>query len=337
MTSSLKIGIAGLAVVGVGLGAYLVNSGLKGDKAEKASESVKLASSESEQAPAVLATEEPKPAPSMEQISVPSIQETPVASTDNHTGQAGSPAPLGVRESRQDTERTWRPRPLETSEAQPVIPAPPVLPAAVDAADPAGSSEPAPSADQAPISPAPVSTLSDTERMSLQEPSTATQPAKADLAAKTASAASEKMTIHVVQPGDTFSALAVKYLGSHKHVKLIEKANPKINPNRLYVGTKLKIPAAPEASKTVAVSVANDSAAAGEPKAKPVKAPPVDPAKAYTVKPGDSWSSLSTRFLGDPNWTVLYEYNKERFPPNVRTLQPGMVIEIPTKGELERH
>lgn len=330
MTSSLKLGIAGLAVVGIGLGAYLVNSGLKGDKAQKASEPVKLASTDNGQTPAAPAMEEPKAAPAMQPVSAAPAPTTPVASTDDHTGHAASPAPLGVH-STQDTERTWRPKPLETSEAQPTTPAP-VSPTA-DVADLGRTEEPAPSPSPATAAPSP---SPDAGRMTLQEQSAATQPAKTDqAAAKPANAAPEKMTIHVVQAGDTFSGLAAKYLGSPKRVNLIEKANPKINPNRLYVGTKLKIPAAPEAPKAAPADNASGGAAAGEQKAKTVKAPPVDPAKAYTVKPGDSWASLASQHLGgDSNWTVLYEYNKERFPANARTLQPGMVIEIPSKAEV---
>ena len=338
MTATVRFCIIGLVLVGVGLGAYFINDGLKSDQpAPKDSQSAPLANADSGQTPGRFGIVEPEAGPAMEPAMVPPVQPAAVAGADHNTGQEASPAPLGVREDRADTERSWRPRPLETSEARPSVPS--TLPAGLAGHAPAGELAPTRlDADQLTAGPASASPGSRSDQMSLREQPEAARPEKADAVKPAAAApeAAQKMTIHVVKPGETFTALAIKYLGHAKHVKLIEKANPRINPNRLYVGTKLKIPAAPEAPKATPTDVSGSTAqasATGQRKTAP-KAPPVDPAKAYTVQPGDSWAKLAADHLGDSNWTVLYEYNKERFPANNRTLHPGMVIEIPSKSEL---
>jgi nucleoid-associated protein YgaU len=175
--------------------------------------------------------------------------------------------------------------------------------------------------------------VANSERMGLTTPS----PAGGTDATKVASATpatpeKEKTTIHTVQKGETLSSIAAKYMGNARYATAIAKANPNIHPNRISVGAKLKIPAvqapttAPAGTgSTTVVSKVNPSKS----EVKPL--PPVDPSRAYTVKTNDSWTALSKKFLGHDNWTILYEYNKERFPRNSRALKPGMLLEIPPK------
>lgn len=341
MTSALKFGVLGLGAVGIGIGAYLVNLGVKGNNAPT-TPTTPVASANNPENPAAEAGQESLQAPSLQPV-LPEQDAASgsLASTEANTDRAASPAPLGVGDAADDTERSWRPRPLETSEAYiPPIPREEVLSDLAQTATPAESTSAVDTPTLAPVMPSSVTEIG-TARMALREQPTTTQPADAGRAGETvarvpetAQPAAENMIIHVVEPGDTFSALAVKYLGGARYVKRIAEANPKIDPNRLYVGTKLKIPVAPEQPKAgetagTAQPVASIvSVAAARPQTAP---PPVDPARAYTIKPGDSWSALARQFLGNGNeWTRLYEYNKERFP-NSRTLHPGMVIEIPPR------
>ncbi|HRR84798.1 MAG TPA: LysM peptidoglycan-binding domain-containing protein [Phycisphaerae bacterium] len=161
---------------------------------------------------------------------------------------------------------------------------------------------------------------------------------------------------HVIQPGDTFSGLAVKYFGHAKHADLIQNANPDRDPRKLRPGMKIVIPPNPDAVSGSAVAPSPAPSAVPSPTpsplrtgAEPAKTPdlslmlsarrlpspePAAAERAYTVKAGDSWESLAKRFMGTTNWTELFEHNKERLRGDRRNLRPGLVIELPEGANL---
>ncbi len=150
------------------------------------------------------------------------------------------------------------------------------------------------------------------------------------------------MTIHQIKSGDTFSGLAIQYFGHAKYTSLISKANPDLDPRRLQLGAKVKIPAPPIASATTRPATGDSTAVMASPSpltgpavpgraAVREQAPPVPADRAYTVKPGEGWSELAARFLGDgTRWPELYELNRERVARDPHGLQAGAVIEVPT-------
>jgi len=79
---------------------------------------------------------------------------------------------------------------------------------------------------------------------------------------------------HVIVKGDTFATLATKY---HVSVNAIKQANPNLNPNRLKIGDKVKIPAA----------TATPSAQPG------AAAPAASEGKTYKVKSGDNLTKIA--------------------------------------------
>ena len=342
MTSSIKISLIGIALAGVGAGAYYVkhHSKTENTSISKVDDSTKLVSHDGGK------VDEGKSVDDSKAVTPPSSVAPPVDANSEHVA---SPASPGLRDTRDDTERSWRPRPTETTEALPPISTPLTEPPAHTLDKPLGNDASTPVAAEPSAPPATVTeTLVKPVTPATPEPARVIPPPPAgrismDPATQPSSvppkttagtpAAPQKMTVHVVQAGDTFSSLASKYLGSVKYANLIAKANPKISPNKLYVGAKLNIPAAPPVAdnKTASKPDATTTDKAKTDKAK-VTAPPVDPARAYTIKRGDKWEDLGKRFMGDKaSWTVLYEMNRERFPGNSRTLQPGMVIEVPPK------
>ncbi|MCL2330042.1 MAG: LysM peptidoglycan-binding domain-containing protein, partial [Phycisphaerae bacterium] len=159
---------------------------------------------------------------------------------------------------------------------------------------------------------------------------------------KSATAAATTATtgprIHVVEKGDTYYSLAVKYLGHGKYAKLIQEANPGRDGSKIHIGQKIKIPDLPNESagtsgtdKVGSDKTAGKTAATGT-KGKEIKEtlPPIDPSRAYTVQPGDGWRSMARRFLSrEEDYPKLYELNKERVNSNPDLLRPGMVIELP--------
>lgn len=246
----------------------------------------------------------------------------PAAPTDSVA--AGSPAPVAGPDSQ---ERSIRPRPIEAS---------PPTPPTSERLGLSDSSEIHPSGPSVPPAPAvtmapPPAELPHSVTSESPSPKAAPAPVIGPMPAPTAAApagpapaekAAEK--IHVVQTGDTFNSMAQKYYGSTRHARLIATANPNIDPRRLHVGAKIKIPPAPAASP------------AGDSTTKPsatTAAPPVPPERAYTVKAGESWNDLGKRFLGSGSrWVEIYELNKERVPRNINTLPAGTVLELPAEA-----
>ena len=126
---------------------------------------------------------------------------------------------------------------------------------------------------------------------------------------------------HRIQPGDTFSALAERYYGSAKLTRFLIDSNPQISdPNRLRVGTIVKIPPRPS-DETL-----QRTASAPKPSATPVEGG----RQTYRVKPGDSLYAIARDVLGDPaRWKELFELNKELVHGDPSRLQVGQVIVLP--------
>jgi len=161
---------------------------------------------------------------------------------------------------------------------------------------------------------------------------------------------------HVIQPGDSFSKLAVKYYGHAKYTDLIQNANPDTDPRKLLPGKKIVIPPNPDAASGSAVVPSPVPSVTPSPAPSPLhtgaepartpdlsrmlsarRLPSPEPAaaeRAYTVKAGDNWETLSKRFMGTANWTELFEHNKERLKGDRRNLRPGLVIELPESANL---
>jgi nucleoid-associated protein YgaU len=153
--------------------------------------------------------------------------------------------------------------------------------------------------------------------------------------------------MHVVRKGDTYTSLAIKYLGDAKYYKLIAKANPGREANRLYIGSKLNIPAAVTSSTpavaanaksgdTSAADKKADAATRNRPSTKAKEViPPPDPSRAYVVQQGDNWQSIARKFLGKSECDAeLYELNKERIGGDPNLLRSGLVIELPARAKM---
>lgn len=126
---------------------------------------------------------------------------------------------------------------------------------------------------------------------------------------------------HRVQPGDTFSSLAERYYGSAKLTGFLIASNPHISdPNRLRVGTVVKIPPRPsDETLQRATSTAKPSATSAE-----------GERRTYSVQSGDSFYAIARDVLGDPaRWKELFDLNKELVHGDPTRLQVGQVVVLP--------
>lgn len=122
-------------------------------------------------------------------------------------------------------------------------------------------------------------------------------------------------TMYTVQPGDTFSSIANKHYKDETRWFDIAQANPSVDPARLRVGQELRLPAIQFLAKHE----------------EPVPPGPTG-VKTYTIRPGDSLSTVAEKFYDDPTlWRVIYNYNHKVIGDNPNAIQAGMTLRVPPR------
>lgn len=123
---------------------------------------------------------------------------------------------------------------------------------------------------------------------------------------------------HRVQPGDTFSQLAVRYYGSAGFTQFLIGANPQAgDPNRLAIGTIISIPPRPAPTESATARASNQPGRTSS-------------SRTYTVRSGDSFYAIARDVLGDASrWRELYELNKKLVGGDPKSLQVGHVLQLP--------
>lgn len=125
-----------------------------------------------------------------------------------------------------------------------------------------------------------------------------------------------------VQSGDTLTSIAQKKYGDSKHVAVILKANPSLDPKRLKIGQKLILPPLNKPAPTgplVAPAPPSDGGAVVT----------VGGQSTYTVKGGDSFWTISEKVYGNGKYVNLI---KEANPKvDSGSLKVGQVLVIPPK------
>ena len=129
---------------------------------------------------------------------------------------------------------------------------------------------------------------------------------------------------HTVAPGETLNLIAQRYFGSASAWKRIADANPNVNPDRLSIGTKLRIPV-----EGAQVKAAARTQTPVEASVVPAAAPaPATPEK-YRIETGDTLCRIAEKFLGNANrYREIVEINPGLEPDR---LFVGQEIRIPAR------
>ena len=130
---------------------------------------------------------------------------------------------------------------------------------------------------------------------------------------------------YTVKPDDTMWTIAQQWLGDANRWVAIARANPAINPDRLRVGQRLRLP----------------PVRGGVPAALP---PPqrTDPTTArraadrratlHTVRSGDTLTGIAERYYRQAdNWRLIYEHNRATIGRNPDRLKVGTRLQIPER------
>lgn len=136
---------------------------------------------------------------------------------------------------------------------------------------------------------------------------------------------------YVIKPGDRLIDIAEYEYDDGDLWKAIKAANPKLDENRLLVGTTIELPSRAEAETLM--RAASEAAAPRPPTEGP---PPVRPAAnstatTYVVGHGDTLIKIARNTLGDEErWREIYELNRDKLEsPDV--IQLGMKLKLPPK------
>ena len=186
--------------------------------------------------------------------------------------------------------------------------------------------EPTPAQPAATVQPPPVETQPNVPVVSGP---VANQPVSLPGSIKKSSAANPTTVIppppptsdYIVKSGDTMSSIAEDWFGDPNKWSLIAKENPNIDPARLSVGQKLRLPSKDAKPATTATVVKE-----------PTPSSPSG-ASTYTVRSGDTLAKIAREQLGDvAKWKAIYDANKRAIGSDPAALKPGMKLKLPPKS-----
>ena len=132
---------------------------------------------------------------------------------------------------------------------------------------------------------------------------------------------------HTVKPGESFWTIAHQHLGSGAKHRLIEAANPNINPSALRAGMTVVIP-------EVAAAKPDTGRVTGQPA--PGGSPAAPSSDDYVVKEGDRFDSIVRTKYGDLSRRAeILALNQKQLNGNPNLLRPKMVLKLPAADKLK--
>ncbi len=142
-------------------------------------------------------------------------------------------------------------------------------------------------------------------------------------------------TTYVVKKGDSFESISKSIYGTTTKWKDIAKANPTVDPTRMKIGAKLRIPAAGasisnETAMASAATKPSSSASSSKSTTKTASAASATNGGTHVVAKGDTFSSLARSYYGDSKfWKAIAKANPKI---SEKSLAIGTKLAIPPKS-----
>lgn len=132
------------------------------------------------------------------------------------------------------------------------------------------------------------------------------------------------MTTYTIQRGDTLGRIAARFYGDPRKYPIIQRANNISNPNRIWIGQVLVIPASEDSASSKPVP---STPTPTTPAPTPTPVPTVSPMPApSSTSSADASKKPSIRWVGSPH------FNNRRRPDDIT----GIVIHATANSSLER-
>jgi len=138
---------------------------------------------------------------------------------------------------------------------------------------------------------------------------------------------------YTIIEGDTFTSIAEEYFGDRRKVVLISAANPNVDPARLAIGQRIRLPA--QDTSLPASATSSESATPTTPVAPIVTEPTGTAAGRYTIQKGDTLASIADRFYGtkaESAWRRIFEANRTTIGDDPSRLRIGAALVIPPRS-----
>jgi len=145
---------------------------------------------------------------------------------------------------------------------------------------------------------------------------------------------------HVVAKGETMESIAKSIYGSSTKWQAIAKANPSVDPSRMKIGTKLRIPAAGASISGTETAAANNTGKPSTTKTASTTGASGNTGKtavaaangkggSHTVAKGETMSSIARKYFGDSKfWKAIAKANPK---VDANNLPVGTKLTIPAK------
>lgn len=131
---------------------------------------------------------------------------------------------------------------------------------------------------------------------------------------------------HVVVSGDSFSSISTKYFGTESKAGAIASANPLVDPTRMKIGAKLRIPESTTLVAAPAVVTPNGKSSNGNTVAASTSG------NNHNVASGETLAAISRKYYGSTKyWQKLYAANKGTIGSDPAALKVGQKLTIPAK------
>jgi nucleoid-associated protein YgaU len=123
-------------------------------------------------------------------------------------------------------------------------------------------------------------------------------------------------TEYTIKAGDTFTSIAQEWFDDGTKWSLIARENPTVDPARLKIGQKVYLPP-------------KDAAVASSHEAGDTQIVPAEGELIYTVREGDTLSSIARQHYDDPaRWKDIYEANRATIGSDAGALEVGMKLRL---------
>jgi nucleoid-associated protein YgaU len=183
----------------------------------------------------------------------------------------------------------------------------------------------APAASDPPAIPPPVSTNNEVATTPPAAQPTSPSSTVTEVAPTTAA----PQSVHVVETGETFSTIALKYYGNPNLYGALMRANPSIEPTKLRPGMKVTVPPASTVKPAAAAAAERVDASHAQVSTARIEQP-LDASTQYRVQPGDSLYSIAKKLYGRfDKQDAIYAANKATIGEDMHRLKVGQVLTLP--------